>query len=79
VAGEFDTTGYLATTSDIVALMVLEHQAHATNLMTRLNWEARLGDQARVGEAASALADYLLFVDEAPLTARIEGTSGFEP
>ncbi len=77
VAGEFDTTGYLAATSDIVALMVLEHQAHATNLMTRLNWEARLGDQARTREAASALADYLLFVDEAPLTARIEGTSGF--
>jgi hypothetical protein len=77
VAGEFDTTGYLTTTSDIVALMVLEHQAHATNLMTRLNWEARLGDAARTREAASALADYLLFVDEAPLTARIEGTSGF--
>ena len=77
VAGEFDTTGYLAATSDIVALMVLEHQAHATNLMTRLNWEARLGDEARTREAASALADYLLFVDEAPLTARIEGSSGF--
>jgi len=46
-------------------------------MMTRLNWEARLGDEARTREAASALADYLLFVDEAPLTARIEGTSGF--
>jgi hypothetical protein len=77
VTGEFDTTGYLAGTSDIVALMVLEHQAHATNLMTRLNWEARLGDESRVRAAASALADYLLFVDEAPLASRIEGNSGF--
>ena len=77
VAGEFDTAGYLADTSDIVALMVLEHQAHATNLMTRLNWEARLGDEARVKEAASALADYLLFVGEAPLASPIEGNSGF--
>ena len=45
--------------------------------MTRLNWEARLGDEARVKEAASALADYLLFAGEAPLAAPIEGNSGF--
>ena len=77
VAGEFDTTGYLAATSDIVALMVMEHQAHATNLMTRLNWEARLGDEARVRASAAALADYLLFVGEAPLTSAIAGNSGF--
>ena len=34
VDGQFDTTGYLAATSDIVALMLLEHQTQASNLMT---------------------------------------------
>jgi len=36
--GKFDTTGYLTPYSDIVALMVLEHQAHLMNLLTRLGW-----------------------------------------
>jgi hypothetical protein len=42
LVGQFDTTGYLAPHSDVAALMVLEHQAHMTNLITRLGWEARL-------------------------------------
>ncbi len=77
VKDAFDTTGYLTLSSDPAALMVLEHQAHATNLITRLNWEARVGDPARIREAARELADYLLFVDEAPIPSPIEGTSGF--
>ena len=78
-----DTTGFPAHTSDVVALMVLEHQAHMMNLITRTGWEARLaanGDPkqiARVDEAASDLVDYMLFVYEAPLTSRVRGTSGF--
>jgi len=77
VEGQFDTAGYLRKTSDIVALLVLEHQAHAANLMTWLDWEARLGDPSRVGDAAEALADYLLFVGEAPIDEPVEGNSGF--
>ena len=77
VDGQFDTTGYLRTTSDVVALMLLEHQTQAANLMTRLNWEARLGDAARTRVAAETLADYLLFVGEAPITEGIEGTPAF--
>ena len=38
----FDTTGYLSPYSDIVALMVLEHQMHMSNLLTRAAWEARV-------------------------------------
>ena len=78
-----DMTGFPAHTSDIVALMVLDHQAHMMNLITRTGWEARLarnGDAkqaARVDEAAVDLVDYLLFVYEAPLTSRVRGTSGF--
>lgn len=77
VTGQFDTAGYLRTTSDIVALMVLEHQTQASNLITWAGWEARLGDPVRTAAAASALADYLLFVGEAPLPARIEGGAAF--
>src|SRR5579863_140929 len=38
LAGFFDTSRYLAPTSDIVALMTLEHQTRMTNLMTRIGW-----------------------------------------
>jgi hypothetical protein len=77
VEGEFDTSRYLTYTSDIAALLVFDHQVHATNLITRLNWEARAGTPARVDEAANELVDYLLFVDEAPIPGRVEGASGF--
>ncbi len=83
--GKFDLTKYLSPSSDIVALMVLEHQTHMTNLLTRLGWEARLAafDRnnadagARMREAAGDLVDYLLFVDEAPFSSSIRGSSGF--
>ncbi len=63
--------------------MVLDHQAHMMNLITRTGWEARLatnGDPkqlVRVDGAAVDLVDYLLFVYEAPLTGKVRGTSGF--
>ena len=62
--------------SDIVALMVFEHQTRMMNLMTRAGWESRVaalgrGDPAaaaaRVRNAVNDLVDYMLFVDEAPL------------
>jgi hypothetical protein len=91
VAARFDTRGFPSEYSDVVALMVLEHQAHMTNLLTRLDWEARVAPpspspdpshpsgamSSRVREAIRALVDYLLFVDEAPLAGRVEGSSGF--
>lgn len=82
----FDGTGYLSTHSDIVALMVFQHQSHMTNLITRLGWEARMAmtRTEKTGEVFSGLkdtvnelVDYLLFVDEAPLPAAITGSSGF--
>ena len=76
--GQFDLDGYLTPYSDIVALMVLEHQAHFANLVTRATWETRLGETMRIAEAADALADYMLFVDEAKIPGGgIEGSSGF--
>ena len=78
LAGQFDLSGYLTPYSDIVALMVMEHQAHLFNLFTRATWESRVGVESRVAEAADAIVDYMLFVDEAPITGGpIEGSSGF--
>jgi hypothetical protein len=84
VEGLFDTSGYLSTHSDVVALLVLEHQAHMTNLLTRIGWEARLAAAertadaaARVKEAAVDVVDYLLFVDEADFTGPVKGSSPF--
>jgi hypothetical protein len=87
-----DIEQFLAPTSDIAALVVLEHQLHAMNLMTRTAWEHRLvagaaadapvapGESpslsARVREAVDELADYLLFVDEVPM-GTLKGNSGF--
>jgi hypothetical protein len=79
--GRIDTGGYLSKYSDIVALMVFEHQMRAINLLTRAGWEARYAayrNTTPAPDAPIALADYLLFVDEAPLKGRIEGSSGFD-
>jgi hypothetical protein len=76
--GQFDLRGYLTPYSDIVALMVYEHQAHFSNLVTRATWEARAGDELRVAEAAAKIAEYMLFVDEAPITGGpVVGSSGY--
>ena len=42
--GRFDTQGYLTPYSDVVALMVFEHQMHMMNLFTRLGWEVRVAE-----------------------------------
>lgn len=76
--GQFDLSAYPTPYSDIVALMVMEHQAHLFNLFTRATWESRVGIASRVDEAAAAIAEYMLFVDEAPISqGPIEGSSGF--
>lgn len=42
LSGKFDTSAYLAPTSDIVALMVLEHQVKMHNLITLANYQSKL-------------------------------------
>jgi hypothetical protein len=44
---KFDTAGYLAPQSDLVALLVFEHQMQMMNLLTRIGWEARVLDFRR--------------------------------
>jgi hypothetical protein len=94
VEGLFDTDGYRALSSDVVAHLVLTHQAGMTNLLTRAAWEARAADPSlhppstsTPGQEASVavmmagiateVVDYLLFIDEAKLTDRVRGRSGF--
>ena len=84
VEGFFDLKGYPAPTSDVVALLVLAHETQLTNLIARAGWEARVAEAqpsadatARAREAASELADSLLFLDEAPLPGPVRGSSGY--
>ena len=84
VKDRFDAGHYLSPYSDIVALLVFEHQMHMINLLTRIGWDARIlagthrpGAEAILERAADELVDYLLFAEEAPLPAAVTGTSGF--
>jgi hypothetical protein len=75
---QFYDDGYLGRYSDIVALMVLEHQARMTNLLNLLDAQIRNDAPAQSrAKTVSDVLDYMLFADEAPLPARIMGTSGF--
>ena len=83
LAGMCDTSRYLAPTSDIVALMTLEHQTRMTNLLVRIGWDSRiaLSDQkwndAQMNSEIDELVTYMLFANEAPLKAPITGVSMF--
>ena len=85
LSSEPETRGYLSPSSDIVALLLFDHQAHAINLLTRLNWEARVAaDEAgsvavtgAVRDLANELADYLLFLTEQPPTVPLIAREGF--
>lgn len=78
----FDTKAYLSPHSDLVALMVLEHQIDAINYMTRARFEHQLleagkGSKQRMSEAVELLVQHLLFSGETKLTAPVSGTSEF--
>jgi hypothetical protein len=80
----FDTRGYLTPYSDIAALMVFEHQMQMMNLLTRVGWETRIAQRdgrfqsgSAIRERVEQVVDYMLFVDEAPIAAKMQGTSGF--
>jgi hypothetical protein len=73
-----DTSRYLVPTSDIVALMTLEHQMRMTNLMIRIGWDARIGTAPdRLNAEIEEMLQYMLFTDEAPLSAPVKGVSTF--
>jgi hypothetical protein len=94
----FNVEPYLTPHSDIVALLVFEHQAPAHNALTLANYQAKLAlreadilrsmskepdaprsesIQRRLDHSADLVLKHLLFVEETPLTDRVQGTSGF--
>jgi hypothetical protein len=81
----FDTSRYLVPTSDLVALLVLEHQTRMTNLLIRIGWDGRIAQhdgqlaaqRAQLDAEIDELVAYMLFGDEAPLREPVAGVSGF--
>ncbi len=78
----FDVKEYPAAGSDIVALMVLEHQSHMHNYITRLSYESRMalqqfGHLNYLKGKLDAFLRYLLFTEEAALSSPIKGNPEF--
>ena len=86
-----DLAPYPSPHSDLVALMVLEHQVHVQNLITRTNYDVRTALHGaslertpvssaalrEMEEATEPLVRAMLFVDEAPLEGPATGTSTY--
>jgi hypothetical protein len=86
LAGRFDLSKYPVPTSDVVALMTLEHQTRMINLITSVGAQARsliekgkLDDAAsrRLDQAVEEIVTSMLFADEAPLQQPVKGVSTF--
>jgi hypothetical protein len=86
--GKFDVTAYLQPTSDIVALMTLEHQTRALYYMAAVTAQfkayadneiptAKRPKQPELDKAVENLAQYLTFGDEFKLTDPVKGVSTF--
>jgi hypothetical protein len=81
---KLEAATYLSPHSDIVALMVFDHQVQMINMLTRVGWETRFAlydhhdlMEGLLRDGSKELVDYLLFIDEASLGGKIEGSSGF--
>jgi hypothetical protein len=93
LSDDFDSSNYLSPHSDIVALMVLEHQTQLHNAMTRADFFVRqlIHDasgsqqdlaadpewQAQLRLLAKDVVDRMLFCGETPLTGEIKGSTPF--
>lgn len=78
----FEVSEYPVGSSDIVALMVMEHQSHMHNFLTRLNYESTIalqqyGHTRYLKNIIEAFVRYLLFVEEAPFASPIRGNTAF--
>jgi hypothetical protein len=78
----FDARPYPQPTSDVVALMVLEHQTHMHNFIARIHYESTIalqqyGHLRYLKNVTEAFVRYLFFAEEADLTEPVKGTSNF--
>jgi hypothetical protein len=79
-----ELSAYPRQSSDIVALLVLEHQVEVQNRLTRLNYESRTLldqqgslDQANLATLVQPLLDTLFMAHEAPLGAPVTGSTEY--
>jgi hypothetical protein len=83
LSGKFDVAKYLAPTSDIVALMTLEHQVGAANRLGALGVQYRntqrsgQTDPAILDHEIGEVVDYLVYAEEAPFGEPVKGVSAF--
>ena len=98
LSSKFDTSPYLTPHSDLVALMVLEHQVKMHNLITLANYQTKMAlhysraINKALGEPEDAISEstarrfqgpaedlvkYMLFIEEAPLSEPVKGTTTF--
>jgi hypothetical protein len=83
--GKFDLSKYLTGSSDLVALMTLEHQVGMANRINAVSLQynrlKRDGmsdeDWTYVDKEIDDLVGYMLFVDEAPLAEPVKGVSTY--
>ena len=82
----FDTSRYPDPTSDLVALLTLEHQTHMSNLIVRIGWDVRIAEydgkrdettRKQLFSEIDEMVNYMVFADEAPLPAPVAGVSTF--
>ncbi len=72
----FTTTPYLAPTSDIVSLLLLEHRIRVINVLNRVSFEVRIKGQAS-RQALDIAAQALRMDDEASWSEPIKGAGKF--
>jgi hypothetical protein len=72
---KIDVSNYYEPSSDLIALMTMEHQTEATNLMMRLQREKPKGE--KLAQKVEEFVAYLVFADEIRLTSPIKGVSSF--
>ena len=78
LSGQLDVGAYLQPTSDIVSLMIMEHQTRMTNLFTRLGWETRMeAGAAKLDDIVREVVEYMLFEKETPLKEPIKGSERY--
>jgi hypothetical protein len=68
--GAIDSARYLSASSDVVALLVFEHQTRMHNLLTQANYETRLALDREANQAGAAMSESVRLSDES--RARIE-------
>ena len=80
-----DLAAYPRKTSDIVALLVLQHQVEVQNQLVRLNFESRklLAANSKAGDdelqaLVKPLLTAMFMMDEAQLADAVQGSSGYQ-